>query len=111
MRPKGGVPGWGLLAAVALSAAWGLFGLAFSVTQQAQVLRVTAVIDVLRTAAWYGFLLSLIVGQRGAGAWMHVRGLVITALGLIGTALIFQAIAALDWARLGDANQLALLDA
>ena len=110
MRPKVGVHGWTLLTAVALSMIWSLLGWVFAITQQAQFLKILAIADVVRIAAWYCFFLSLIVGRGGARELTQLRGLIFIAVALVLTGLLAQTDLALQWNLFGSAARLALLD-
>lgn len=107
---RGGVHGFALLVAVALSAVWGLFGWAFAVTQRPMFLIAASVADVLRLAGWYSFLLLLILRPRAAGERYHDGWLVVIALGLVVTGLAAQGMRAFRFVALGNPGWLALLD-
>jgi putative PEP-CTERM system histidine kinase len=109
-RPKGGACGWALLSAAIISSAWGFLGSAFAVTQLPVLRTAAALADVIRIAAWYWFLLTLLTGP-GAGQLSRLRGLAFTATALILAGILFQLIAAFDWNALGSPARLVLLDA
>ncbi len=110
MRPKVGVHGWTLLAAVALSMVWSLLGWIFALTQQTQLPKILAIADVIRIAAWYCFFLSLIVGRGGANELIRLRGLIFIAAALVLTGLLAPTNVALQWNLFGSSARLALLN-
>jgi putative PEP-CTERM system histidine kinase len=109
-RPRGGASGRALLCAALVSSAWAFFASAFAVTQFPLLRTAAAVADVLRLAAWYWFLLTLLTGF-GAGDLSRFRGLVFTATALIVAGILSQLFAALEWNVFGSPSRLVLLDA
>lgn len=108
---RGGVRGLALLAAVGLSAAWGLLTLAFALWQAAPALILAGVFDVLRSGAWYAFLLILLLRPQGgsaAGGAPLGRGMVPLAALLTAAGLVSHALAAAGVELVGEPDRLTL---
>ena len=105
-----GMPVLALFVAVLVSSVWGALGWVFSVTQQPLFLTATAIVDVIRIGAWYGFLLVLIFRPRGPGEHFQGRWLVVAAATLVAVGLIAQGMRVTGLGAAGDAGRLALLD-
>jgi putative PEP-CTERM system histidine kinase len=85
--------GGALAAAVAVTGAWGLAGLFVVLTDAALPLDIQWVLDVIRYAAWYVFLL-LLLGSAPERARVSMRWLVATAATSVLCGLIFIGLAA-----------------
>lgn len=97
-----------VLAAVAWSALWGWFGLAFQVTGKPIFLLLSTLSDLLRYGCWYAFLLILLGPNRTtiapAGmAWMGPLTAVVMSFGLLAISF-----AVLRINILGDTSRLVL---
>ena len=78
---RGGLPGGGLLVAVGSSAAWALANTFFVLYPSPWLLQLAQVLDVLRSASWFGFLLVLLqpLGARRVRWPLGVATIIITA--------------------------------
>ena len=86
---------WALLVAVALTAVWGLTGLAFAWFGLPSLLVSNAVADVLRTGGWYAFLIPLIErplsdvqGDRVRMTWLAPVAGFLVLIGLVAQILL-----------------------
>jgi putative PEP-CTERM system histidine kinase len=109
---RGGLRGLALLAAVALSAGWGLLVLAYAWLGSPLLLAGAALADVLRVGGWFAFLLLLVKRPDGDASpesgtqqpsWLMPLAAAIVFTGLLGQALMVLRIGAL-----GDPVRLAL---
>lgn len=98
-----------LFAAVAWSALWGWFGLALLLTGQPLLLFVSALSDLLRYGAWYGFLLMLLRPDQPQRAPAGMFWMATVAVSLVVFGLMAMTFVALRINVLGDTSKLMLL--
>ena len=115
LRPgsRDGLRGLALFAAVGLTAAWALLDLAFAFTQVPALLALGAVADVLRTGAWYAFLLVLIERRHAraiSGDPRPATWLAPVAAALVVVGVLAQLALALRFDALGEPGRLAVFN-
>ena len=115
LRPgsRDGLRGLALFAAVGLTAAWALLDLAFALTQVPALLALGAVADVLRTGAWYAFLLVLIERRHAraiSGDPRPATWFAPVAAALVVVGVLAQLALALRFDALGEPGRLAVFN-
>ena len=105
-----GMPGLALFLAVGLSAIWGGLGWGYAVSGRTGLLNATGFADLARIAAWYAFLLLLIMRPRAPGEIAEGRWLVFAAAGLVVFGFVTHAMKAGYSGAAETAARLALLD-
>jgi putative PEP-CTERM system histidine kinase len=110
VRLRGDLREFALLVAVALSALWGLLGLALALSPQPMLFSAAAIADVLRIGGWFMFLGLAIVWPRATSAFSQMRSRLVTAAALIILGLVAQIFKAFNWSAFGDPGRLVFLD-
>lgn len=110
---RGGLRGGAMMVAVGLTAIWALVELAFALMEARSLLALGGIVDVLRVASWYAFLLLAIQRPRDASSdmdarlsWLHPLAAVLVLSGLVA-----QLAFALQWNAIGDAGRLGVFGA
>ena len=105
---RGGLRGGAMMVAVGLTAVWAMVELGFALMEAPSLLAVGGIIDVLRVAAWYAFVLLAIQRPRDASSdldvrlsWLHPLAAVLVLAGLLA-----QLAFAFQWNAIGDAGRL-----
>jgi putative PEP-CTERM system histidine kinase len=98
-----------MLATVAVSAIWALFGLGFALTQQQLLHTAFTLADIVRIGGWFAFLL-LLMGVGGSGGTSRPNWLAAVAASLVLIGIAAQGLLALGISVPGDVVRVALLD-
>lgn len=98
-----------VLAAVAFSALWGWFALAFLLMGKQPLILLSTLSDLFRYGSWYAFLLILLRSNRTQKPVDSVAWMVAAAISLVGFGLLAIFFAVMGISVLGDGSRLVLL--